>query len=161
MSGELDTASYEMVRARAEDDQLSLNAFSDEDEPTTIAVVRLPRDTGIDEYCDEWTPELGVPERHLSRFWAYREGYETNSAVANPVERAFHDADVERYYSEYVRSSDDAQAALNEIVSRLESGEDITLVCFEGESEPCHRRKLAEFIEARVDSDLELVAVGD
>ena len=152
MSGRLQETHYKSVQAAYESDQQQLLQYSD-DEPTTIAVVRKPRDTGIEEICDEWCPELGMPERHLKRFWSYRSGFKTNSAVDNPIERAYEEARLDHYYEQYLRRSDEAQQALSDIVRRLDNGEDITLVCFEEPQEPCHRYKLIEVLTARLDSE--------
>ena len=124
-----------------------------DDCPTTIAVVSLPRDTGIEEICDEWKPELGMPQEHLRRFWSYKSGFTTNSAVDNPVERAYDEARLDYHYDRYIRTSDKAQNALREVVSRLNDGEDVTLVCFEESADACHRHKLKEIIEARLSSE--------
>jgi hypothetical protein len=42
---------------------------------------------------------------------------------------------------------------VEELVSRLNGGEDLTLICFEEPHEPCHRHILIELIEARLSSD--------
>jgi uncharacterized protein YeaO (DUF488 family) len=153
MTGVLRETHYDEVRSSQESDQSQLSEYLDSAGPTTIAVVRKPRDTGIEDYCDEWMPELGMPERHLKRFWEYRAGYRTNSAVSNPTSRAYDDANCEYHYRQHIRTSDSAQKALSAIVRRLKNGEDITLVCFEEPSEPCHRYVLMETIESRLESD--------
>lgn len=153
MTGSLDESHYEVVRAEHESDQRSLSDFcEDSDAPTTIAVVSKP--TGdIRSFCDEWMPSLGMPEKYLKRYRQYLAGYKTNSAVDNPYRRAWIDAELEKEYFRHVRTSDEAQDALSSLVSRLENGEDITLVCYEKGSQPCHRHLLIEMIEARLSSD--------
>jgi hypothetical protein len=151
MTGVLREESYEVVKEKAESEQCQLSSFVDTG-PTTIAVVRLPRDTQIEQYCDEWLPELGMPQKHLKRFWQYRSGFRTNSAVDNPTERAYREARLDYHYGRYIRTSDEAQKALNAIVGRLSDGEDITLVCFEKTADACHRHYLKEIIESRRDS---------
>lgn len=152
MSGRLREIDYQSLKERRESDQQQLSSYT-EDEPTYIAVVSCPRDTGIEEYCDEWWPELGIPERHLQRFWSYRAGFSTNSAVDNPVQRAYDEARLDYHYGRHIRTSDDAQQALSELVSRLDTGEDITLVCFEERHEACHRHQLIDIIETRLESE--------
>lgn len=154
MTGVLREACYKSVKERARSEQSLLSDFQQTD-AVTVAVVRLPRDTGIDEICDEWKPALGVPEHHLKRYWQYRSGYRTNSAVDDAVKRAYDDAHIDYHYRKYVRDSDEAQNALSGIVSRLENGEDVTLVCFEECPQNCHRTILMDMIEARRSSDLE------
>jgi len=156
MTGVLRETHYDAVRSSHESDQSQLSEYLDTATPTTIAVVRKPRDTGIDEYCDEWMPDLGMPEKHLKRFWEYRSGYRTNSAVSNPTRRAYEDANCEYHYRQHIRTSDSAQKALSAIVRRLNDEEDITLVCFEEPSEPCHRHYLKGVIEARLNGRFDL-----
>lgn len=152
MTGVLRETYYDKIKEDYQSEQSRLSAFYENDSPTTIAVVREPRDTGIEELCDEWWPELGMPKRHLERFWSYRSGFRTNSAVDNPTHRAYKEARLDYHYDRHVRTSDDAQKALSALVSRLENGEDVTLVCFEKPAEPCHRHKLVEIIRTRVSS---------
>lgn len=155
MVGVLRETHYDDVREQHESDQLSLQQFSSDDDPTTIAVVSLPQDTRIDEFCDEWKPVLGMPENDLKRFWSYKSGFNSNSAVDNPAERAYEEARLDYHYKRHIQTTDEAQKAINGIVSRLRDGEDITLVCFEDASEPCHRHVLKEMVEARLSSDIE------
>jgi len=151
MTGSLKESHYEVVRSEFESEQLQLSDFGDSDGSTKIAVTTQPKDLGT--FCDEVREELGMPERHLKRYWQYRSGFATNSAVENPAERAFEEARLDYHYRRHIQTSDDAQDALSELVRRLENGEDLTLVCFEKPSEPCHRHILIELIEARLSSD--------
>lgn len=151
MTGSLDESHYEVVRSEYESQQLQLSDFNETDDSTKIAVTTQPKD--LDKFCDEVREELGMPERHLNRYWQYRSGFETNSAVDNPAERAFEEARLDYWYRRHIQCSEDAQNALSELVSRLRNGEDITLVCFEESSEPCHRHILMELIEARLSSN--------
>ena len=152
MTGSLEESHYEVVRDEYESDQRSLSDFSvTQDSPTRIAVVSKP--TGdIRTYCDEWMPSLGMPEKYLKRYRQYLAGYKTNSAVDDPYERAWIDAGLEKEYLRHIRSSDEAQNALSELVCRLNDGEDVTLVCYEKPGEPCHRHLLIELIESRLSS---------
>lgn len=149
MSGRLSQTDYHSIRDEYDPDQSSLFDYGGDANATTVAVVRLPRETGIDEMCDEWWPELGMPEDALKQFWSLRSDYRANRDVDNPDERAFREAGLGPRYREHVRNSDEAQQRLNEAVERLEDGEDLTLVCFEEEGKPCHRHILCEFIENR------------
>jgi hypothetical protein len=150
MTGSLEESHYEVVRSEYESPQQQLSDFADADDSTTIAVTTQPKDLG--NFCDEVRRELGMPERHLKRYWAYRSGFKTNSAVDNPTERAYSEARMDYHYRRHIESSDEAQESLSELVRRLEDGEDLTLVCFENGSEPCHRNILIELIEARLSS---------
>lgn len=157
MVGVLRETDYHTIKEQHDSDQQQLSAYSS-DSPTTIAVVSRPRDTGIETMCDEWWPELGMPERHLDRFWSYRAGFKTNSAVEDATARAYKEARLDHYYDQYIRKSDEAQNALSELVRRLTDGEDITLVCFEDGAQPCHRYRILEIVEARLSSEYELGA---
>lgn len=150
MTGSLSETDYASLREKEEDDQQSLSAFSNGESSTTIAVVRKPRDTGIEEVCDEWMQDLGMPEYALKKFWDLRAGYRTNSAVDNPNDKAYEDALLDARYKRHLQDSDEAQAAIDAIVRRLEDGEDITLVCFEPNGRKCHRHLLKHIIEKRV-----------
>jgi hypothetical protein len=152
MTGSLKESHYSVVREEYESDQRLLSDFSEDASPTTIAVVSKPRDTNIEQYCDEWWPELGMPEKHLKRFWKYRSGFKTNSAVDEPVSRAYEEARLDYHYRNYVQTSEKAQAALSRIVRRLNDGEDLTLVCFEEPHEPCHKYVIMEIVESRLSS---------
>jgi len=155
MTGSIKTSHYKEVKDTVTSSQSQLTSFSSSGGSTTIAVVSFPRDTDIDSYCDEWMPELGMPEKHLKRFWKYKRDFTTNSAVDNPTKRAYNEARLEHYYRRHIQTSQEAQKAIDSIVSRLKSGEDVTLVCFEKPSEPCHRYLLADLIEARLSSRFE------
>lgn len=151
MTGVLRETDYHTIKEQYESDQRQLSQYTNS-QPTTIAVVRLPRDTGIEEMCDEWWPALGLPERHLKRYWEYKSGFKTNSAVDDAEERAYEEARVEHYYRRYVQKSAEAQRAIRMLVERLRDGEDITLVCFEETAQNCHRSELRQMIESRLSS---------
>jgi hypothetical protein len=153
MTGSLSESHYEVVKEKHESDQQRLANFSNESQATTIAVVSRPNQTKIDDICDEHISVLGMPERHLSRFHKYKSGFQTNSAVDNPVQRAYDEARLDYHYTRHIQCSDEAQTAIDELVSRLEEGEDLCLVCFEKPGEPCHRHKLMQIVQSRLDSD--------
>lgn len=148
MSGRLKERDYYTVREGYESDQRSLDEWTDSDE-TLIAVVRKPRDTGIDEMCDEWWAELGMPEWALKKFWELREGYRMNSAVDDPHEKAYEDANLSAIYYKHLHNSEGAQKRVNELADRLDAGENIVLVCFEQGDDSCHRHMLLDVVERR------------
>lgn len=135
---------------RQQSSQQSLLQYSSSDS-TTVAVVREPRDTGIDELCDEWRPELGIPRDALTDYHKRRSAYDDASYISHQkaCERAFSEANIAERYRQYIRSSKPAQQSLNELVGRLNSGERITLVCFEESGKPCHRHILKSILEQR------------
>lgn len=153
MTGSLEESHYEVVKENATSDQRLLSEYSVTSSPTTIAVVPQLGNTGIDEYCDEHEPILGMPEKYLKRYHKYKASFVTNSAVSNPAERAFKEARLDHHYRKHIKSSEKAQKALSGLVCRLENGEDLTLVCFQKPAEPSHSRILIQLIEARLSSE--------
>lgn len=120
-------------------------AANDAVDATTIAVVSKPNDTGILEACDEHMPALGMPDdlleefQHLrSRVNEYTDEKEHNTAYER--------LELDRKYREYLKDDETAQRAVQEVVDRLQNGEDITLVCFEGPNKQCHRHVLKEHL---------------
>lgn len=161
MRGSVTETHYAEVREQAKSAQSQLSSFSSESQATTIAVVTEPRNTGIDKHCDEWRPELGMPERALKSFWSYRSGYRTNSAVSKPTERAYKDANLDERYRSYLEHSDEAQASLDELAEHVDSGGDITLVCFEEPGKPCHRHLLLSVLKTRIENNLRSIVAAD
>jgi len=155
MAGRLEEQDFSSLKEAYDPDQSSLSQFCGAGD-TTIAVVRKPNDTGIDAVCDEWLPELGMPEDALSDYWELRSAYEDNQYVSNheAANRAFEEANLTERFDDYVRGNADAQEALDEIVRRLSDGENITLVCFESDGKKCHRHILMQMIQKRREASL-------
>lgn len=162
MAGRLQEADYASVRETHDPEQVSLSEWSSSG-PTTIAVVRRPGDTGIDEVCDEWWPELGMPEDALDDYWKLRGEYNRNRFVSSneAANRAFVEADLRERFDRYVRDTPAAQKKLDEIIDRLEDGSDITLVCFESGGKKCHRHLLMDMLERRREASLRVVASAE
>jgi len=156
MTGSLQESHYDAVREQYESEQLQLSSFSTNPSATTIAVTSRPKD--LERYCDEVMEPLGMPEKHLKRYWSYRSGFQTNSAVDNPVRRAYEEARLDHHYRRHIKQSEKAQRALSQLVSRLRDGEDLTLVCFEKPTEPCHRYLLIDLIESRLSSKFDFAS---
>lgn len=157
MAGRLKEQDFASLKEAYDPDQSSLSQFCGAGD-TTIAVVRKPNDTGIDAVCDEWCPELGMPEQALSDYWELRSAYEDNQYVSNhdAANRAFNEAELTERFEEYVRTTDEAQEALDKLVERLDAGENITLVCFESDGKKCHRHILMQMIEKRRENELKV-----
>jgi len=156
MSGELGETNFYHLRETHDPDQLQLSDYCSTTGETTVAVVREPNDTGITEVCDEWMQELGMPRDVLEDFWEVRGEYRRNDAIRGASNRAYGVCRLDERYEEYIRDSAEAQARVDEIVERLESGEDITLVCFEGEGQACHRYRLIDMINSRLESNFDI-----
>lgn len=151
MSSRLKEASIYSVSNRYDESQHTFDNFGIDTNSTTIAVVSRPTDRML-EVTDEWLPELGMPENYLSIFLKRRNQYRGNSAIDEPANRAYTDLSLDERYVEYIRNSDDAQIAITQILSRIDAGETITLVCYEESHEMCHRHALIELIEHRMQS---------
>jgi len=151
MSSRLKESSISSVSSRYDEGQHTFDNFGIDTNSTTIAVVSRPTDRML-EVTDEWLPELGMPENYLSRFLKRRNQYRVNSSIDEPASRAYTDVSLDERYVEYIRNSEDAQIAITQILSRIESGEVITLVCYEESHEMCHRHALVELIENRIQS---------
>ena len=147
MTGSLEESHYEVVKEQQSSDQLLLSSYTESESPTTIAIT--------DEaatYCDEQMPALSLPNKHLARYHKYRAAFRTNSAIDNPEARAAAEARLDHWYQRHLQTSDEAQEALAELVSRLSDGEDITLVGSEKSPEAAQRANLKQVIEARLSS---------
>jgi len=56
---------------------------------------------------------------------------------------AWEECEFERRYRDHLESDSSAGEAFTALRDRVRAGEDVTLVCFEGENKRCHRRVLA------------------
>jgi len=152
MSSRLTEASISSVSDTHDEKQHTFDNFGIETNATTIAVVSRPSEEMLD-VTDEWVPELGMPERYLSNFLKRKRQYQANSAIDEPANRAYIDLSLDEKYVEYIRNSEEAQVAIADIISRIDSGEAITLVCYEESHQMCHRHMLLDVITERIQSD--------
>lgn len=135
-----------------ENNQQTLSEYNNndiEDLGTTIAVVSDP--TGqITEVCDEFIPELGMPEDELNNFRFTRSSLDIEDDIKRH-NKAVEKVELEKKYKSYLNSDSNAQEEIDKICKRIEQGENITLVCFEKKPKWCHRHILVEYIRERVD----------
>lgn len=117
-----------------------------------VGVVSRP--TGwFEGAIDENHPELGPPEDLLDAFKDRHEDLKTRGMCDDGAHNAaWEELGFEERYREHVASSDVATAAVDDLVSRIRSGEDIVLVCFEDDNKRCHRHVLVSIIEDRLES---------
>ena len=54
-------------------------------------------------------------------------------------------------YREHLSNSEEAERAVADLAGRVAEGEDLVLVCFEGENKRCHRHLLRENLRARLE----------
>lgn len=152
MSAPLKEESLSSVSDKHDPNQATFTQFGSDKNQTTIAVVSRPNEKML-EVTDEWIPELGMPEKYLSRFLKRKNEYRANSAIDEPANRAYTDLSLDEKYVEYVRNSKEAQDAITQIISRVNNGESITLVCYEESHEMCHRHALIDIIKNRMKSE--------
>lgn len=145
MDGKIsETYLTELSSHQTDQSQLSLSSFSenkDKDFGTTIAVVSDPIG-GITEICDEYISVLGMPSSYLDEFRIKRDEIDSESPHNDAVELL----NLEEKYMEHLEEHDEAKEAISQLANRVENGEHITLVCFEGREKWCHRHILQDHI---------------
>jgi uncharacterized protein YeaO (DUF488 family) len=116
----------------------------------TVGVVRRP--TGwFHALVDENRTTLGPPEALLSETQERREDLATRGLCDEEAHNAAWEAvDFAERYSDYVDEDEEAQQALAELAERVQEGETVALVCFEGENKRCHRHLLVDMLRERV-----------
>lgn len=137
----------ETYHAALQHDLVSLSG-----DESLVGVVRRP--TGwFEGTVDENHPELGPPEDLLDEFKDRHEDLKTQGMCDDGAHNAaWEELGFEERYREHVESSEVATTAIDDIVSRIQSGEDIMLVCFEDDNKRCHRHVLVSIIEERLES---------
>jgi hypothetical protein len=139
---------------RTEDKQSSFSDFTnsdvDDEIGSAIAVVTDPTG-GIIEASDEFIPELGMPEKELNNFRAYRSSLDIEDSNRKH-NVAVEETNLEESYRKHLRTDEEAIKKIDNLSERVANGEDITLVCFEKEPKWCHRHILVEKIESKVDN---------
>ncbi|MFC6718736.1 DUF488 domain-containing protein [Natrialbaceae archaeon GCM10025810] len=117
-------------------------------ETTLVGVVRRP--TGwFHSSVDENVLELAPPESLLESFKGRVEDMKMQGLCEEGAHNAAWDeVGFEEAYRDHLEESAEAQDALSDLEERLESGESLTLVCFENtEKKRCHRTILREVLE--------------
>lgn len=117
---------------------------------TLLGVVRRPTDWFL-ATVDENYQELGPPAELLDSFTERHEDLKARGMCDSGAHNAaWEELGFEDQYRDHIETSEDAQAAINDLVARIQAGEDILLVCFENENKRCHRHELESIIEARL-----------
>lgn len=113
-------------------------------EATLVGVVRRP--TGwFHALVDENVRALGPPESLLAETKERQEALQLRGLCDEGAHNAaWEETDFETRYREYLDADEDARSALDALVERVRAGEDVALVCFEGEGKRCHRRLLRD-----------------
>jgi hypothetical protein len=121
------------------------------DDATLVGVVRRP--TGrFRSLVDENHPVLGPPETLLEEIGNRREDLKRRGLCEEGAHNAaWEEVRFAARYEDHLDATEDAEGRIAELVSRVHGGEDVVLVCFEGENERCHRHLLLDRIGARLD----------
>lgn len=94
---------------------------------------------------------LGPPEPLLEETQERTEALKLDGMCDEGAHNAaWKECDFERRYLEYLTSDPDAGKVVTGLRDRVRNGEDLTLVCFEGETKRCHRRVLADHLREMV-----------
>lgn len=142
------------VSDTSDEKQVTFNRFGVESQESFIGVVSRPTEK-IQKVTDQIMPALGMPDTWLEKYLQKRSQYRLNDGITEPGDTAYTDLELDSRYREYVQESSEAQACIDEIIARLESGEHITLVCFEKSGKKCHRHVLLDMIRERCESQFD------
>lgn len=117
---------------------------------TLVGVVRKPT-RWFSGAVDENIPALGPPADLLSETKTRHEDMKIQGFCDEEAHNAAWEAcNFEDRYRDYLQSND-AQAAIQNLLSRLETGENLTLVCFENTNKKrCHRTILRAELTSRL-----------
>lgn len=141
---ETDGTLEETYHAALQHDLVSLSG-----DEQLVGVVRRPTGWFLDT-VDENHEELGPPPELLDAFAERHEDLKSRGMCDEGAHNAaWEELGFEDRYRTYLAA--DANAAVDDLVSRIRSGENIVLVCFEGENKRCHRHELESIIEERVE----------
>ena len=120
------------------------------EEATRVGVVRRPT-PWFHGPVDENVPALAPPDALLDDVKRRHERLvSTGLEDAEAHNQALEDVDYDERYRAHLESPE-AQAAMDDLLDRLEAGEDIALVCYENtEKKRCHRTILGAELESRL-----------
>jgi len=112
------------------------------DEDLVLGVVAKPM-YGIQNHIDENRPALAPAPDALAEFKQRADEIGHNEAIE--------ELDFETRYRQRIKSSDTAETEIERIVSILEDGRNVWLVCYENTDRKwCHRCALKDMIESRL-----------
>jgi len=149
MSGSLYEGHESVVEDLHASGQQQLSSFGTS---AQLLVAVAPRESTVGQVADRCLPELCVPPQARKRFNQYVAGFRTNSAVSSPYSRAYDEAGIHDSYELYLSSSIDTQAAITQVVSDLEEGNDVSIVFENKIDEMAYSDILSDIIEQRVNS---------
>lgn len=113
-----------------------------EENDLVLGVVAKPM-YGIENYIDENAPVLAPTKAALEEFKELADEIGHNEAVD--------ELNFDERYRELITTHDEPQECINWVISELEGGRDVWLVCYENTDEKfCHRCILKEEIEKKL-----------
>lgn len=97
------------------------------------------------------TAPRSAPADFLEEFQRREESFKIDGMCEEGAHNAaWEELDFEERYRDHL-TSDEAQAAMDDLVSLLQAGEDVALVCYENtDQKRCHRTILREELERRL-----------
>jgi len=115
-----------------------------------VGVVRSPT-PWFHGAVDENRPALSPPQDLLEEFQSREESFKLDGMCEEGAHNAaWEELDFEEQYREHL-ASEDTQAAMDDLLTRLRAGEDVALVCYENtDQKRCHRTILRERLERRL-----------
>lgn len=136
----------ETYHAALQHDLVSLSG-----DPRLVGVVRRPTNW-FRRSVDENHRELGPPADLLDAFRERHEDLRSRGMCDEGAHNAaWEELAFEERYREHLQTTADAIAAIDDLVFRIRTGDDIVLVCFENENKRCHRHELVSIIEAELE----------
>jgi hypothetical protein len=118
----------------------------DPGDATLVGVARRP--TGwFRDVTDENRSVLGPPAALIDEAKDRTEELKRRGMCDEGAHNAaWEETDFARRYREYLANDDAAHDALAALAARVDRGEDVWLVCFEGDGKRCHRHTLREYL---------------
>jgi hypothetical protein len=96
-------------------------------------------------------PELGPPADLLEETKARQEDMQMQGLCEEgALNAAWETVEFERRYREYLADSAEAPDSMETLAQRVHDGEDVVLVCYEGDGKRCHRHVLREELAAQI-----------
>jgi uncharacterized protein YeaO (DUF488 family) len=123
-----------------------------EEDTQLVGVVRQPT-RWFNPRVDENITALAPPEDLFIDFQVRRDQLETEGQGEEEAHnQAWTDVDYDRRYREHIETTPAAQAAVEKLLGRVESGANIALVCYENtDHKRCHRTVLRAYLETELE----------
>lgn len=157
MTGTVEHMSLSEARRDISSSQSRLSAFGADGETTYIGIVNSD-DGDISDVADEMRPSLSPPDDLFYQWLQTKKRYENDGAV-NSVQahnQALDAVDYRPRFRDHLETDAAARDALEELATRVESGEHIVFVCYCNDNKWCHREPVTETIKSMVDERIDV-----